>query len=149
MCILKWFVACVVYYKLNRRLCSLDKISDLEIVSTLSSVELGKPLLTRQGSKESSGQKERTCIMALPSWIHREHTFRLEHWILVVFPENYRFMHINWPTCGFVSTWGWVKSSLSFSFLFCRSTMKMSSRPENLLDFERTQVMPYNRGLLD
>lgn len=64
MCILKWFVAFVVYYKINCGLCSLDKISDMGIVSTLSLHGFREATYSTswKASEKYAGQKERACV---------------------------------------------------------------------------------------
>lgn len=67
MCILKLFVAFVAYYKINHRLCSLDKVSDMGIVSTLSLRGVREATLQVGRQVKNMEDKKRTYIMALPS----------------------------------------------------------------------------------
>lgn len=67
MCILKLLVAFVVNYKINHRLCSLDKISDMKVVSTLSLRGVREAVLQTGRQVKNMGDKKRNSIMVLPS----------------------------------------------------------------------------------
>lgn len=57
----------MVNYKINHRLCSLDKISNMGVDSTFSFHGVREAILQAGRQVKNMGDKKRTSIMVLPS----------------------------------------------------------------------------------